>query len=275
MIPGLLLFVSLLIGSAVHADDPSFVVVDARDGNTLIAHNADKPKPPGAIMQVMTLFVAWSLAEAGELDLDASTTISARAQMEPPLRIGLKAGQVVPFRRLIEFVAGQRSNDAATALAEGISGSVDAFARRMNDMANLMCLTNSHFLANYGLARPGQITTAQDAAIIARHLLHRFPENLPLFAVPGVKHDGVTRRNILSTVRPDLDGFTTMYTLEAGHGGVFTVERNGVRLIVVIMGASDPAMRRRMLGDLLDQGFAAAKPIVPVAPPRLDGCPMS
>lgn len=269
-----LLLIAVVLAAPARSDGLSFLVMDARNGAMLSAFNPDAPRLPGRIAQIMTLHVVWSMAAAGELDLDSSTVISSSAAMEPPLRIGLQAGQRIALRRLVEIVAGYRANDAAAALAEAAAGSRRAFGARMNAMAERMCLANTRFLVEYGFWM-GQVTTARDAAVIARHILHEFPEHLPLFAASVVDPDGRVRGNTLHGLGAEVDGLATTYGHEPGYGGVFTAERDGVRLIVVIFGTRDAAARRRMLADLLEEGFARADPLARVVPPRRDGCPVS
>jgi beta-lactamase class A len=111
------------------------MVMDARTGEVLHSRNADTRLHPASLTKMMTLYIAFEAVRLGEIDLDTQVRISANAAAEPPSKLGLRAGSTIRFRFLIRAAAIRSANDAATAIAEAISGSEAAFARRMNRTA--------------------------------------------------------------------------------------------------------------------------------------------
>lgn len=269
------MFQNVLFGHPLRAEEPSFVVMDARNGRVLIEQNASSIWPTGSVAHLLSLYVAWSLAAEGELNLDEIVSVSENAATQPPPTIGLHHGDLITFRNLTEIMAGRSLRDALATLAEELSGSTELFAWQLDGMAALMCLPATSFLANPGRGLTRQETTARDSAVIAWHLLNDFPQYLPLFSVSSVTHQGIVRSNPLSTLGPVFDGFATHYTPEAGWGGVFTIEREGIRLILVIFGTSSVEARRLLLAELTEQGFSDAEPLVDRRLPQLLGCPIS
>ncbi|MGR3490938.1 MAG: D-alanyl-D-alanine carboxypeptidase family protein, partial [Shimia sp.] len=114
------------------------MVMDARSGKVLHARNADTRLHPASLTKMMTLYVAFQAVQNGELSMDTYVTISRKAAAEPPSKLGLRPGQKIKLRYLVRAAAIRSANDAATAIAEAISGSEAAFARRMNRTAKSM-----------------------------------------------------------------------------------------------------------------------------------------
>ena len=122
------------------------MVMDARSGEVLHARNADTRLHPASLTKMMTLYVVFQAVERGEISLDKKIKISKKAAAEPPSKLGLKPGQRIALRYLIRAAAVKSANDAATALAEAISGSEAAFARRMNRTAKALGMTRTSYV---------------------------------------------------------------------------------------------------------------------------------
>src|SRR6056297_3541719 len=149
------------------------MVIDARTGEVLHSRNADTRLHPASLTKMMTLYIAFEAVERGEISLDDVITISKSAAAEPPSELGLRSGHKIKFRYLIRAAAVKSANDAATAIAEAISGSEAAFARRM---------TRTTFKNAHGLTEAGHLSTARDMTTLGRHVFYDYPEYYNLFS---------------------------------------------------------------------------------------------
>jgi D-alanyl-D-alanine carboxypeptidase len=149
-------------------------------------------------------------------------------------------------------------NDIAVMVAEGVSGSVEAFADEMNATAQKLGLHESHFVNPNGLHDPNHWSSARDMAMIARALLRDFPEHNDLYGIGAIQLGAqiITNHNGLIGRYPGADGMKTGFTCPAGFNVVASATRNGRRLIVVVMGYPSPRERNMEASELFDRGFA-------------------
>jgi D-alanyl-D-alanine carboxypeptidase len=247
------------------------MVMDARSGEVLHAHNADTRLHPASLTKMMTLYVVFEAVENGEIGLDTMVTISQHAASEPPSKLGLRAGQQIRLRYLIRAAAIKSANDAATALAEAIEGSEARFARRMNRTAKAMGMTRTTFKNAHGLTEEGHLSTARDMTILGRHVFYDYPEYYNLFsritADAGVRKVYHTNRALLNSYR-GADGIKTGYTRAAGFNLVASAERGGERIIATVFGGNSTASRNAKVAELLDLGFRKAPSRVALHKPR-------
>ncbi len=239
------------------------VVMDARNGNILYSRNADQRLHPASLTKMMTVYVAIQAVENGEIDLDTFVRISNHAASEPSIKINLRAGSIVKLRYLIRAAAVRSANDAATAIAEAISGSERAFAERMNRTAAAMGMTRTRFHNAHGLTQSGHLSTARDMTILGRHIIYDYPEYYHLFSkrvadVGGtlVKH---TNRRFLSSYS-GADGIKTGYTSKAGFNLTASAARGNERIIVTVFGGRSVTTRDNHVAELMNKGFAIASP---------------
>lgn len=268
---GLLSMTITILASAATAAPSAAYVMDARTGETLYAENADTRLHPASLTKMMTLYVAFEAIENGEISADTPISISANAAAEPPVRLGLRDGSRIALRHLIRAAAISSSNDAATAIAEGISGSESAFVARMNRTAAAMGLTNTRFRNAHGLTQEGHHASARDMAQLGRHLFYDYPGYYQLFsrltADAGLRRVSHTNRRFLENYR-GADGIKTGYTRAAGFNLVASAEQDGIRLISAVFGASSTADREQRMAKLLDTGFTRAPLRVSLRPPE-------
>lgn len=264
------IFLALAFPSASASAPYAAMVMDARTGKVLHSRNADTRLHPASLTKMMTLYLVFDAVERGEIDLDTKVQISRKAAAEPPSKLGLRAGQRISVRHLIRATAVKSANDAATALAEAISGSEAAFARRMNRMAKAMGMTRTTFKNAHGLTENGHLSTARDMTILGRHLFYDFPEYYNLFSrrqtSAGAKKVWNTNRKFLARYR-GADGIKTGYTRAAGYNLVASAERGGERIIVTVLGGRSSSWRNRRVAELLDMGFDRAPTRVAVRKP--------
>ncbi|MEM6728616.1 MAG: D-alanyl-D-alanine carboxypeptidase family protein [Pseudomonadota bacterium] len=268
---GLFLLFSVL-ASAASAAPYAAMVMDARSGEVLHARNADTRLHPASLTKMMTLYIAFQAVQRGEISLDTKVTVSAKAANEEPSKLGLRAGSKIKLRYLIRAAAIKSANDAATAIAEGISGSEAAFARRMNRTAKAMGMTRTTFKNAHGLTESGHMSTARDMTVLGRHVLYDFPQYYNLFSRrstdAGIAKVSNTNRRLLDAYR-GADGIKTGYTRAAGFNLVASAERGQERIIATVFGGRSTATRNARVAELLDMGFNRAPSRVAVRKPSL------
>jgi len=246
------------------------LVMDARTGEVLYARNADTRLHPASLTKMMTLYIAFEAIKKGEISLDTVVTVSRKAANEPPSKLGLKPGQKIKLRYLIRAAAVKSANDAATAIAEAISGSEAAFARRMNRTARALGMTRTTFKNANGLTEAGHLSTARDMTLLGRHLFYDYPEYYNLFSRrttnAGIRQVSNTNRRFLDSY-PGADGIKTGYTRAAGFNLVASAERGNKRIIATVFGGLSTAARNKKVAELLDLGFRRAPDKAPVRRP--------
>ncbi|MCC5969569.1 MAG: serine hydrolase [Pararhodobacter sp.] len=237
------------------------VVMDARTGEILHATNHDTRLHPASLTKMMTLYVAFEAIQNGEITLDTRVRVSRRASREVPSRLGLREGQTIALRYLIRGAALRSGNDTATAIAEAISGSVEAFAARMNRTAAAIGMTNTNFHNAHGLTQSGHLSTARDMSILGRQLFFDYPQYYNLFSRRTEDAGIATVRNtnwrFLDAYR-GADGIKTGFTNAAGYNLTAMAERNGVRVLVTVFGGRSVADRHERVVQLMNRGFRDA-----------------
>ncbi|MEP6017124.1 MAG: serine hydrolase [Paracoccaceae bacterium] len=236
-------------------------VMDARTGEVLHSRNAETRLHPASLTKMMTLYVVFEAVERGEISLDTMIKVSTKAASEPPSKLGLRAGQRIKLRYLVRASAVKSANDAATAMAEAISGSEAAFARRMNRTAKALGMTRTTFKNAHGLTESGHLSTARDMSILGRHVLYDYPQYYNLFSRrstdAGVREVANTNRRLLANYH-GADGIKTGYTRAAGFNLVASAERGQERIIATVFGGNSSATRNAKVAELLDLGFRRA-----------------
>ena len=275
MSAGIVLLAGLLVAlwaSGVLAAPYAEMIMDARSGKVLRSRNADTQLHPASLTKMMTLYVAIEAVENGEIGLDTKVKISSFAASEPPSKLYMKAGSRVRLRYLMRAAAVRSANDAATAIAEAISGSEEKFAKRMNRTARAMGMKNTNFKNAHGLTQRGHYSSARDMSILGRHVIYDYPEYYNLFsrisADVGGKTIQSTNRRFLNAYR-GADGIKTGYTSAAGFNLVASAKRGKERIIATVFGGRSTATRNKRVAELLDLGFERAATNVAFNKPAL------
>ncbi|MEE2951571.1 MAG: D-alanyl-D-alanine carboxypeptidase family protein [Pseudomonadota bacterium] len=233
----------------------SALVIDYQSGRTLFADQADELRYPASLTKLMTLYLVFEQLKSGRLSKDDQLLVSENAASKPPSKLGVEAGETIPVGLAIQALATKSANDVATIVAENLAGSEGAFAASMTAKARSLGMNRTRFANASGLPDPGQISTARDMAILARALMSRFPEYLPIFAVPSYEYRGKTYRatNKLLGKVVGVDGLKTGYINDAGSHLVATVKRGGRRLIVVVLGGKSGRERDEEVTALIER----------------------
>ncbi|MEQ6886810.1 D-alanyl-D-alanine carboxypeptidase family protein [Salicola sp. Rm-C-2C1-2] len=246
-----------LIPSPPELGAHSYILMDAQSGRVLVERNADEQVAPASLTKMMTAYIADRETEAGRLSMDEETTVSVRAWQTGGSRMFLREGTQVSVRELMHGVIVQSGNDASVALAEHIAGGEGSFAQMMNQQAQQLGMANTHFTNATGLPDPDMHTTARDMAILARAKIRDFPESYDLYSKRYYTYNGIRQpnRNRLLWRDKSVDGLKTGHTEEAGYCLAASAERDGMRLVSVVMGASSSEARARESQQLLNYGF--------------------
>ncbi|MGQ0446058.1 MAG: serine hydrolase [Beijerinckiaceae bacterium] len=259
---------ALLGVCAGHASANPALVIEMPSGAILYEDHATDPWYPASLTKLMTVYVALSAVRDHRIEFDTPLSVSARAAMMPPSKMGFRPGSLVTLDNALKMLMVKSANDVAVTIAEGVSGSVEAFAEDMNSAARELGLTQSHFVNPNGLPDPEHVSSARDLAILARALYLTFPEQANLFSIGALRLGGqiIANHNNLLGRYPGVDGMKTGFTCAAGWNVVASASQGGRKLIAVILGAPNPRSRTIMAAALFDRGFAGIdRPLKPLA----------
>ncbi|NIA67683.1 D-alanyl-D-alanine carboxypeptidase [Pelagibius litoralis] len=246
------------------APKPAVLVIEAETGAVLEAENATQPWYPASLTKVMTAYMVFDALAEGWLALDEKVPVSAHAAGQSPTKLGLGKGKQVAVKVLLDAMIVRSANDAAVVLAEAVSGSEEAFARAMTRQAYKLGMRASRFMNASGLPDPDQVTTARDMAILAQAVRRDFPEHYGLFS----KTQFMLNRKVRPTVNgwmagyPGADGMKTGFTCGSGYNLVASVERDGRRVVAVVLGGISSGARNGRMTKLMNAAFAAPAPEV-------------
>jgi len=267
-----LLFASLLIALAAlapcrAADSPiptppavdarAYIVVDFRTDKVLAAKDAVARMEPASLTKLMTAYIVFSQLSTGKLKLDEPVVVSEHAWRSEGSRSFIELGKPVPVQTLILGMIVQSGNDATIALAERIGGTEETFAQLMNSTAQRLGMVGTHFENSSGLPSPQHYTTARDMSLLAAALIRDFPQYYHWFSEHEFEYNGIKQqnRNGLLSADPTVDGLKTGHTDSAGYCLVTSAQRNGMRLISVVLGSTSMKARENASAALLGYGF--------------------
>ena len=240
-------------------------VTDFGSGKVLMEKNPDALMKPASMAKIMTIYIAFQRIVDGSLSLDDTFLISTKAWRKGGSKTFVEVGKRVSVHDLLRGIVVQSGNDAAIAVAEGISGTEDGFAEEMNYVARQLGMENSTFRNSTGWPDPEQFTTARDLNILATAMIQDFPvdtypELYSMFAEKDFSYNGIKQgnRNPLVYGTQGADGLKTGHTEESGYGIVGSADRDGQRVIMVLNGLTSMKQRSsesRRLMDLMFREF--------------------
>lgn len=236
-------------------------LMDYESGTLLFAENADEPLEPASMAKLMTVAVVFDQLQRGRLSMDDEFFISEHAWRDGGAASGgstmfAELNSKVKVSDLLRSVIIQSGNDAAIALAEGIGGTEETFAKMMNQLGQEIGLTGTNFVNAAGLPDPDQYSTARDLATLARFIIAQFPEYYPMFSEPEFTWNKIrqTNRNSLVEMGIGVDGLKTGHTEAAGYGTVVSTAAGGRRLIAVLHGLKSMTERAEEARKLITWG---------------------
>lgn len=240
----------------------AYVLMDAATGQILVEHNADEKLGPASLTKMMTSYVLSGQIASGAVNKDDMVPISKNAWAQNPVFKGsslmwIEVGKEVKLNDLHRGIIVSSGNDASVAVAEYIAGSEYTFADMMNQQAARLGMKNTNFVNPHGLTQEGQYSTARDMAILARAIIQDYPEDYAMYAEREFTYNLITQsnRNNLLWRDSSVDGLKTGHTEEAGFCLVASSQKQGMRLISVVMGTKSTSIRETESQRLLAYGF--------------------
>lgn len=262
---------------AVRSADPYLgaIVMDAATGQVLIEDKADAQGYPASVIKLMGMMVILERIGNGQINPSNMVTVTAEASKTGGSQVYLAEKEVFSVEDLLYALMIQSANDAAVALAHHVSGGKEAFVELMNQKAVALGMTNTKFHSVHGLppanGQEPDVSTARDLAILARELINK-TDILRYTSTKerGFRNGAFTMRNHnrLLTSFQGCDGLKTGYILAGGFSLVATAERNGRRVIAVVLGGngSRGLVRDAKAAELMMKGFAMLPALPPPAP---------
>lgn len=250
-------FFTTAVNAEFESTADSALLMEFSTGNVLYQKNADIAKPPASITKLMTLLLSLEAIEAGRVTWETPVTISENAWRMGGSQMFLEVGQEVSFRDLITGISVVSANDACVAVAEHLTGSEAVFVSEMNNKAKEIGLKHANFVNSTGLPAEGHVMSAADIAVLSRHLLLNYPEVLEFESQKEFTFNDIKQynRNPLLRAYNGADGLKTGWTDEAGYCLSGTAQRDGMRLIAVLLNTESEAARLAAAEQIMDYGF--------------------
>ncbi|MGI9250949.1 MAG: D-alanyl-D-alanine carboxypeptidase family protein [Pseudohongiellaceae bacterium] len=248
-----------IIPRAPEINATSYILIDATTGHIIVEENADEPLPPASLTKIMTTYIAIEEIIGGNLLPTDNVYISEKAWRMEGSKMFVEVDTEVSVEDLLRGIIVQSGNDASVAIAEHIAGSEDAFADMMNQYSEVLGLQDSFFMNASGLDTEQYYNTmsARDLAILARATITRHTNYYPMYAEREFTYNDIRQpnRNTLLFRDRNVDGLKTGWTDAAGFCLVASAERDGMRLISVVMGTDSEESRAIETQKLFTYGF--------------------
>jgi len=235
----------------------SYVLTDFYSGKVLVEQSADERVEPASITKVMTSYVVFAELAQGNIALDDMVPVSEGAWQTQGSRMFIDPSMQVSVEDLLRGVIVQSGNDASVALAEYVAGSEEAFAGVMNHYAEVLGMSNTHFTNSTGWPDENHYTTARDIATLSAATIRDFPDYYRWYSEKEFTFNEIRQhnRNTLLWRDPAVDGLKTGHTESAGFCLAASANREGMRLISVVMGSNSETSRASETQSLLNYGF--------------------
>ena len=264
MLGGLVLGGLVMAPSAAHAVEPPntdsdhVYIVDYNTGSVLFDKAAEEKLHPASMSKLMTLYMLFDALKRGDVKLTDTFHVSKKAWSTQGSKMFVPINSDVAIEDLIRGIIVQSGNDACVVVAEGLAGTEEAFADRMNKKAAELGLTDSHFVNASGLPDPTHLMTAHDLFTLAKHLYEDFPDFYHYFSEKEFTFHNIKQGNrnpLLYRPNTGVDGLKTGHTEEAGFGLTASAIRDGRRIFMVVHGLGSMQNRADEAGQLLDWAF--------------------
>ncbi|WKZ12162.1 MAG: D-alanyl-D-alanine carboxypeptidase family protein [Gammaproteobacteria bacterium] len=240
----------------------SYVLIDFATGKVLAARDENTRMEPASLTKLMTAYAVYKALQAGAVKITDDVRVSEHAWRTGGAGSGgsttmLPINSSAPMEVMLKGMIIQSGNDASIALAEHVSGSEDAFSDVMNQHAQELGMTNSHFVNSTGLPHPDHYTSAADIAKLSRAIIAEFPEHYRWYSEKEFVFNNIRQgnRNLLLYRDPTVDGIKTGHTQSAGYCLAASAKRDDMRLISVVMAMESEQARAKASQELLNYGF--------------------
>lgn len=264
----------LLLCPSVKAEDlklaekaKSAILIEASTGKILFEKNADEKLHPASMTKMMSMLLIVEAIEDGIISWDQIVTVSENASKMGGSQILLETGEKMSVRDLFKGVAIASGNDAVVALAETVAGNVSNFVSMMNKRVSELGLTNTHFKNPHGLDDADHYSSSRDMSLIAKELVKHEQVLEYTKIYEDYLRENTDRKiwlvntNRLVRFYDGVDGLKTGFTDDAGYCMTATAEKDGMRIIAVVMGEETSKIRNQEVSEMLDYAFAQYKVI--------------
>ena len=235
----------------------SYILQDFASGHVIAEFNAEQRLPPASITKLMTAYVVSNELSAGNITLEDEVLISEKAWRMVGSRSFIEVNTKVTVGVLLRGMIIQSGNDAAVALAEHVAGSEETFSQMMNQYAQQLGMFDTNYQNATGLPGKDHYTTAKDIAILSTAVIRDFPDHYAWYAEKKFTYNNITQQNRNKLLWRDksVDGLKTGHTQEAGYCLAASSERQGTRLISVVLGTDSENARAAETQKLFSYGF--------------------
>lgn len=266
-----LCFISCIpVHAAPDITSPSYIVMEASTGRVICEENANEKRSPASITKIMTLLVTFDQIEKGRVHLTDQVVTSAYAKSMGGSQVFLEEGEIQSLETLIKCIAIASGNDASVAVAEHVAGSEPEFVRMMNDRAEQLGLTGTHFLDCCGLSDSDEhYTTAVDVAKMSRELITKYPQVLDYTGIwmedithvtnKGSETFTLSSTNKLLKLYNWTTGLKTGSTSKAMYCLSATAKKDNLEMIAVVLGAPTNKARFNDAMALLSYGYSVSR----------------
>ena len=244
----------------------SVILMEMESGTVIAEKEADKARPIASVTKIMTLLLIAEAVDSGKLKLTDTVTVSEYAASMGGSQVFLEPGETQDIETMIKCISISSANDACVAMAEHLAGSEGAFVEQMNAKAKSLGMNNTTFHNCCGLDVTGHVSCARDVALMSSELMKNHPwltkytttwmDTIIHTTRRGSSEFGLANTNKLLKQYNGITGLKTGSTDEAKYCLSATAERNGVKLVAVVLAAPDTKTRFREAAALLDYGFA-------------------
>ena len=237
------------------------IMFDYETGTVLFEKDADKQMPTSSMSKVITAYVIFDALKAGTIKLDDTFNVSEKAWRKGGSKMFVEVGKDIKIEDLLRGVIIQSGNDATIVLAEGLSGSEEAFAAALNAKAEELGMENSNFKNASGWPDPDHYSTARDLGKLATALIQNHPEYYKYYAEKDFTYNDIPQqnRNPLLYQNIGADGIKTGHTEIGGYGLIGSGVKDGRRVIFVLNGLDSSAARAQESKKFLQWGLNSFK----------------
>lgn len=241
----------------VDIDGRQFLIVDNDTATILFEHNADQKMSPSSMTKILTAYLVFEELQKGSISLDTVFKISRKASKTKGTKMYLAEGKTARVEDLIQGIFVASGNDACVCIAEGISGSEEAFVEAMNKKLIQFGCKDSHFVNASGLPDLNHYSTCRDLYKIARHLYADFPQYKHYFAQQTFAFEKGVHKNLNRLLKTfqGADGLKTGHTKDGGYGVITSALVNNQRIFVIFNGCKTMVERNRVSDILMNWAY--------------------
>ncbi|MGC6392141.1 MAG: D-alanyl-D-alanine carboxypeptidase family protein [Alphaproteobacteria bacterium] len=255
----LVLALYCLVNQAHAIDTPArqLIIIDPDTDTILVEKDADTAVPPASMSKLMTIYMVFEALKEGRITQNDKFYVSRRASKMGGSKMFTREGDNIRVIDLLRGIIIQSGNDACVVVAEGLAGTEENFAQKMNAKAKELGLTNSSFANSTGMPHPEHKMSVRDLVKLSEHLREDFPDYFPLFKEQEFTWEGIkqSNRNPLLGMNIGADGLKTGHTEEAGYCLSASAERDGRRIVMAFTGLNSKKQRAEVARMLTDYAF--------------------